>query len=69
MTTFYLFGLGWFTSVILGLSLTGLITAAGHLAYEKILMRYEISQVVVIASALLLCSGAFSNWPKREARW
>jgi hypothetical protein len=55
MTTFYLFGLGWFTSVILGLSLTGLTTAAGHLAYEKILIRHEMSQIVVIASALLLC--------------
>ena len=55
MTTFYLFGLGWFTSGILGISLTGLTTATGHLAYEKFLNRYEKAQAALVLSALLLC--------------
>jgi hypothetical protein len=55
MTTFYLFGLGWFTSGILGISLTGLTSATGHLAYEKFLNKYEKAQAVLVLSALLLC--------------
>lgn len=55
MTTFYLFGLGWFTSGILGISLTGLTTATGHLAYEKLFVRYEKVQAALIVSALVLC--------------
>ncbi len=55
MTTLYLFGLGWFTSAILGISLTGLTTATGHLAYEKLLSRYEKLQAALIVSALVLC--------------
>lgn len=55
MTTLYLFGLGWFTSAIMGISLTGLTTATGHLAYEKFLGRYERLQAALVLSALLLC--------------
>src|ERR1039458_8177653 len=49
--TFYLFGFGLPISLILGVALTGIATASGYQAYEKILVHHKIAEVIVILSA------------------
>ena len=53
--TFYLFGSEPFVSIILGLALTGIAIVAGYQAYEKILLRHKIAEIVSILVAFLLC--------------
>lgn len=53
--TFYLFGLGPFVSLILGLALTGITTAAGYQAYEKIFVHHKLAEIAAILVAFLLC--------------
>jgi hypothetical protein len=53
--TFYLFGSGLPISLILGLALTGIATASGYQAYEKILVRHNVTEGIVILAAFVLC--------------
>jgi hypothetical protein len=53
--TFYLFGFGLPISLILGVALTGIATASGYQAYEKIFVHHKIAEVIVILSAFALC--------------
>jgi hypothetical protein len=53
--TFYLFGSGLFISLVLGIALTGVATASGYQAYEKILMRHRAAEAMVILAAFVLC--------------
>jgi len=53
--TFYLFGSGFTISLVLGLALTGIATASGYQAFEKILARYPVAERVVILAAFALC--------------
>jgi hypothetical protein len=54
-TTFYLFGSGLPISVALGVTLTGIATATGYLAFEKFLVRHRVAEGIVILVALGLC--------------
>jgi hypothetical protein len=53
--TFYLFGSGPVVSVVLGAALTGIATASGYQAYEKILVRHKVAEGTVILAAFVLC--------------
>ena len=53
--TFYLFGSGLAISVVLGVALTGIATASGYQAYEKILVRHRVAEGIVILTAVALC--------------
>jgi hypothetical protein len=53
--TFYLFGSGLPISLILGVALTGIATASGYQAYEKILVRHKVAEGTVIIAAFALC--------------
>lgn len=53
--TFYLFGSPLPVSLILGVALTGITTAAGYQAYEKVLVHHKVAEIVVILAAFVLC--------------
>jgi hypothetical protein len=53
--TFYLFGSGLPVSLILGVALTGITTAAGYQAYEKVLVHHKVAEIIVILAAFVLC--------------
>ena len=53
--TFYLFGFGLPISLILGVALTGIATASGYQAYEKILVRHKAVEGIAILAAFALC--------------
>jgi hypothetical protein len=53
--TFYLFGSGLPISLVLGVALTGIATASGYQAYEKILVRHKVVEGIVILAAFALC--------------
>lgn len=53
--TFYLFGSGPFVSAFLGIALTGITTATGYQAYERILIRHKLAEIFAILLAFLLC--------------
>src|SRR6266851_5621790 len=53
--TFYLFGSGLAISLVLGVALTGIATASGYQAYEKILVRHKAAEGIVILAAFVLC--------------
>ena len=53
--TFYLFGSGLPISLVLGVALTGIATASGYQAYEKILARHKVAEGIVILAAFALC--------------
>jgi len=53
--TFVWFGLNVPLSVVLGAALTGVALAAGHLAFERILVHHPILQVAVILAGFGLC--------------
>ncbi len=53
--TFALFGLGVPLSVVLGVALTGVAMAAGHQAFEKILVHHKALQATIILAAFGLC--------------
>jgi hypothetical protein len=53
--TFYLFGSGLPVSLVLGVALTGIATASGYQAYEKILVRHKAAEGIVILVAFALC--------------
>jgi hypothetical protein len=53
--TFYLFGSGFSVSLVLGVALTGIATACGYQAYEKILMRHKAAEGIFIVAAFALC--------------
>lgn len=52
---FHLFGFGLPTSLLLGAAFTGLATASGYLAYEKILLRHKVVEGALILAACGLC--------------
>ncbi len=54
-TTFYLFGSGLWVSLMLGVALTGVATAAGYQAYEKIFVHHRMAEAIVILAAFVLC--------------
>jgi hypothetical protein len=64
--TFYLFGSGLPISLILGVALTGIATASGYQAYEKLLMRHKAAEGIVVAAALVLCF--WGLWQMAQAR-
>jgi hypothetical protein len=53
--SFYLFGSGLVISLVLGVALTGIATASGYQAYEKILVRHKVAEGIVILAAFALC--------------
>jgi hypothetical protein len=53
--TFYLFGSGLPVSLVLGVALTGIATASGYQAYEKILVRHKVAEGIIVTAALVLC--------------
>jgi hypothetical protein len=53
--TFFLFGSGLATSLVLGVALTGIATGSGYQAYEKILVRHKVAEAIVILAAFALC--------------
>jgi hypothetical protein len=53
--TFYLFGSGLLISLVLGVALTGIATASGYQVYEKVLVRHNAAEGVVIVAAFVLC--------------
>jgi hypothetical protein len=53
--TFYLFGSGLPISLVLGVALTGIATASGYQAYEKILVRHKAAERIVVLAACVLC--------------
>jgi hypothetical protein len=53
--TLYLFGSGLVISLVLGVALTGIATASGYQAYEKILVRHKVVEGIVILVAFALC--------------
>ena len=53
--TFYLFGSGLPISLVLAVALTGIATASGYQAYEKIFVHHKIAEVIVILFAFALC--------------
>jgi hypothetical protein len=53
--TFYLFGSGLPLSLVLGVALTGIATASGYQAYEKILVRHRAAEGIAILAAFALC--------------
>ena len=53
--TFYLFGSGFLISIVLGMALTGIATASGHQAHEKIFVRHKAAEGIVIFTAFVLC--------------
>jgi hypothetical protein len=52
---FYLFGTGVPASLLMGVVLTGITTASGYQAYEKILVRHKFLEGIVIFAAFALC--------------
>jgi hypothetical protein len=54
-TTFYLFGSGLVISIVLGVALTGIATASGYQAHEKILAGHKAAEAIVIFAAFALC--------------
>jgi hypothetical protein len=52
---FYLFGTGVPASLLMGVVLTGIATASGYQAYEKILVRHKFLEGIVIFAAFALC--------------
>jgi hypothetical protein len=54
-TTFYLFGSGLLTSLVLGVALTGIATASGYQAYEKLFVRHKAAEAIVIVAAFVFC--------------
>jgi hypothetical protein len=53
--TFYLFGSDLAISLILGMAVTGIATASGYQAYEKILVRHKVAEGIVVLAACVLC--------------
>ena len=53
--TFYLFGSGLPVSLILSVALTGIATACGYQAYEKILAGHKVGEGLVVLAAFALC--------------
>jgi hypothetical protein len=53
--TFYLVGSGLPVSLILGMALTGIATACGYQAYEKILAGHRFGEGFVVLAAFALC--------------
>jgi hypothetical protein len=53
--TFYLFSSGLLISLVLAVALTGIATASGYQAYEKILVRHKAGEGIVILAAFVLC--------------
>jgi hypothetical protein len=52
---FYLFGTGVLASLFMGVVLTGIATACGYQAYEKIIVRHKFLEGMVIFAAFALC--------------
>ena len=52
---FYLFGTGMPASLLMGVVLTGIATASGYQAYERILVRHKLLEGIVIFAAFALC--------------
>ena len=52
---FYLFGTGLPASLFMGVVLTGIATASGYQAYEKIFVRHKSLEGIVIFAAFALC--------------
>jgi hypothetical protein len=52
---FYLFGTGVPASLLMGVVLTGIATASGYQAYEKIIVRHKFLEGIVIFVAFALC--------------
>jgi hypothetical protein len=53
--TFYLFGSGLPISLVLGVALTGIATACGYQAYEKILAGHRFGEGFIVLAAFALC--------------
>ena len=53
--TFYLFGSGLPVSLLLGATLTGIATASGYQAYEKILAHHKAAEAIIVLAACALC--------------
>lgn len=53
--TFYLVGSGLPVSLLLGATLTGIATASGYQAYEKILVHHKAAEGIVALVACALC--------------
>jgi hypothetical protein len=53
--SFYLFGSDLAISLILAMAPTGIATASGYQAYEKILVRHKVAEGVVVLAACVLC--------------
>ena len=53
--TFYLFGFGFFLTLLLAAGTTALPLVVGHLAYERIVAKHKKLQIAVILAAVLLC--------------
>lgn len=60
--TFSLFGFGWTLTLAATVAMTVLPVVVGHLAFEKIVARHYVLQVLVIVAAVVLCALGFYRY-------